>query len=222
MALARERSPIPSSERVPGPRLSAAVQELVVTWRGRLPRVSLRALSLLPPTPTPHPVDNLLEKLSGFEIYAFPCPKSPRTAPHAGNLRSPPPAWSLRGVSAPPGPCAPADAPGPPQLWIPGSQVKKPHEEGWKDRPPPRAVLESLQKAVWAKGWHGIPTQKGIFTVGNKNKGGRPPAWALVRKQDFPCPFGNTLPPGWGPASLSPAQEAEPLDSGAAPPWAAE
>lgn len=51
MALARERSPIPSSERVPGPRLSAAVQELVVTWRGRLTRVSLRALSLLPPPP---------------------------------------------------------------------------------------------------------------------------------------------------------------------------
>lgn len=111
-------------------------------------------------------------------------------------------------------PLSPFSAPGPPQLWIPGPQVKKPHEEGWKDQPPPRAVLESLQKAVWAEGWHGIPTQKGIFTVGNKNKGGRPTAWALVRKQDFPYPFGNTLPPGWGPASLSPAQEAEPLDSG--------
>lgn len=94
MALARERSPRPSSERVPGPRLSAAVQELVVTWRGRLPRVSLRALSLLPPAP--HPVDNLLGKLSGFEIYAFPCPKFPRTAPHAGSLRSPPPAAGSR------------------------------------------------------------------------------------------------------------------------------
>lgn len=45
-----------------------------------------------------------------------------------------------------------------------GPQVKKPREEGWKDWSSPRAVPENLPNSVWAEGWHGIWTQKGIFT----------------------------------------------------------
>lgn len=54
-----------------------------------------------------------------------------------------------------------------------------------------------------------LDTEGHFYSVGSKNKGGRPTAWDLERKQDFLCPFSSTLPPGCGPGSMSPAQEVE-------------
>lgn len=55
-----------------------------------------------------------------------------------------------------------------------------------------------------------LDTNGHFYSVGSKNKGGRPAAWGLERKQGFLCPFSSTLPPVCGPGSLSPAQEVEP------------
>lgn len=55
-----------------------------------------------------------------------------------------------------------------------------------------------------------LDTKGHFYSVGSKNKGGRPEAWGLERKQDFLCPFSSTLPPGCGPGSLSSALEVEP------------
>ena len=100
----------------------------------------------------------------------------------------------------------------PPQPWIPRPQVRKPSEEGWKEQPPPEAVPENLQKAVWAEGWLGIPTQRHFHFVGSKkHKGGRPTTW-WGEKAGLSTPIW-LYSPSWGegrPVSLSPAKKVNP------------